>query len=78
MRLFLPAAALPRVPASSRSTVAAVLAKPGRRGLLSIKQFDGVFGMDGKMTVDSNREVKVKGLILRIGPGGRIEQWHEP
>jgi len=49
-----------------------------QRGLLSIKQFDGVFGMDGKMTVDSNREVKVKGLILRIGPGGRIEQWHEP
>jgi branched-chain amino acid transport system substrate-binding protein len=46
-----------------------------QRGLLSVKQFDGIFGPDGKITVDENREAKVKGVILQIGPGGKIQLW---
>ncbi len=46
-----------------------------QKGLLSVKQFDGIFGSDGKVTVDENRQAKVKGVILKIGAGGKIELW---
>jgi branched-chain amino acid transport system substrate-binding protein len=49
-----------------------------QKGLLSIRQFDGIFGTNGKLTVDENREVKVDGVVLQIGPGGKIDLWHKP